>query len=180
VWAAVDDWLVAVRRTGEYTGHVGPRVEIHSRSDEEHARGGFNGIAVGDRRVWAVGDVGDPELWTLDTTTLRVVRQDIGVIAPGGVAAEYGSVWVTDQIANTIVRVDAVTGRVIARIPVGHEPLGVAAGDGNVWVTNAADDTVSEIDPTTNQVVTTLDVGDHPTQVAVGDGSVWIGEAPAP
>jgi YVTN family beta-propeller protein len=180
VWAATDDSLFKVAKAGPYGAITAPTVDVPWTQDEEHQRGAFNGVAVGDNRVWAVGDVGDPTLWTLDPGTLRITSRRLPVAAPGGVAVGYGSVWVTDQIANTVVRVDAVSGRVIGLIPVGREPIGIAVGDDGVWVANAADDTVSRIDPATGRVAKTFDVGDHPSQVAVGEGSVWIGEAPAP
>lgn len=163
-----------------FLGDADHEVVVPSTEDEDHARGAFNGVAVGTDKVWAVGDVGDPQLWTLDPDTSRVTGQRLPVVAPGGVTAAFGSVWISDQIANTVVRVDAVTGRVLKQIAVGREPIGVAAGGGAVWVANAADGTVSQINPATNRVVMTHNVGDHPSQIAVGEGSVWVGEAPAP
>ena len=51
-----------------------------------------------------------------------------------GLAVADGSVWVADPGTRSVVRVDAETNRVVARIKVGARPGGIAAGDGLVWV----------------------------------------------
>ena len=91
-----------------------------------------------------------------------------------GLAAADGAVWIADPVGGKLVRIDAATRKVVARIPVGHGPAGVAVGAGGVWVTNYDDGTVSRIDPETNTVVGTIEVGPHPDHIAAGEGGVWV------
>ena len=52
------------------------------------------------------------------------------------VAADHDSAWAADLLGSKVIRVDATTGEVRARIPVGGRPAAVAIGpDGSVWVT---------------------------------------------
>lgn len=78
---------------------------------------------------------------------------------PYDAAAGLGSLWIADETWSTIIRVDAGTGRILARIPVtAGEPdspaFFPAAGESTVWVLdyNGADG-FSRIDPATNQAM---------------------------
>ena len=92
-----------------------------------------------------------------------------------------GSVWVSDDGAGELVRVDPRSNHVVARIAVGESPGGVAVGEGSVWVASSkrvsADTwgagTVWRIDPATNEVVAGVDVSSTLVDVAVGEGAVW-------
>jgi len=55
----------------------------------------------------------------------------------GGVAFGSGAVWATNEIADTVYRIDPTT-NAPRRIGGLSSPRGVAAGDGAVWVTTAA------------------------------------------
>jgi YVTN family beta-propeller protein len=92
----------------------------------------------------------------------------------GGLAAADGAVWIADPLGDRLIRIDADTREVAARIPVGHNPTAVATGFGSVWVTNYDDGTVSRVDPATNEVVATIEVGRHPDHIAAGEGGVWV------
>ena len=94
--------------------------------------------------------------------------------SPSGVTAGDGAIWVANQNAGTVARINPVTRSVVQTIEVGSVPTGIAVGAGAVWVTNNDDGTVSRIDPIVNRVVQTITVGNAPTGVAVGDGSVWV------
>jgi hypothetical protein len=109
--------------------------------------------------VWAVGANG---------TAIRLgdPRTPIAATAPFGdnstpyfAATGLGSLWIADEIWSTVIRVDAGTGHILARIPVtSAEPdspaFSPAAGESTVWVLdyNLADG-FSRIDPATNQAV---------------------------
>jgi serine/threonine-protein kinase len=90
-----------------------------------------------------------------------------------GVTVGFGSVWVTNDRADTVTRLD-VNGKVLATIPTGHLPHGLTASDGAIWI---AGDTgsVTRVDPATNTRVATIQV---PTgsafQVAGEAGSIWV------
>jgi YVTN family beta-propeller protein len=94
--------------------------------------------------------------------------------SPSGVTAGDGAIWVANQNAGTVARIDPVTRSVVQTVEVGSVPTGIAIGGGAVWVSNNDGGTLSRIEPTVNQVVQTIPVGNAPTGVAVGYGSVWV------
>jgi YVTN family beta-propeller protein len=96
---------------------------------------------------------------------------------PGGVADGAGAVWITDEVAGTVLKLDPSEGVVVDTIPVGDAPVGVAVGAGAVWVANSESHNVSQINPESSTVVDTIPVGNGPTQVAVGAGTVWVANA---
>jgi outer membrane protein assembly factor BamB len=73
---------------------------------------------------------------------------------------------------NTVVRVDAQSGRVEAVIPVGPDPLLLTVASGRVWTLNLGDGTLSRVAPVTN-AATTVRIGE-----AVGFASngpdLWV------
>ena len=90
-----------------------------------------------------------------------------------GIAVGSGSVWISDSVANRVVRLDPKT-EVTQTIGVGSGPSAVAVGDGAVWVANTLDGTVSRIDPDSNQVRATNAVGASPVAIAAGKDAVWV------
>jgi peptide/nickel transport system substrate-binding protein len=108
----------------------------------------------------------------LDPRTGRVVKQLDPNAAPAAVGVGAGAVWVTDNIADNVTRVDS-TG-LVRSLAVGHGPSGIAVGDGGVWVADTGDDAVVRIDADTRAATTTIPVGNAPVGVAIGAGSVWV------
>lgn len=96
------------------------------------------------------------------------------------VAEAEGAVWVTG--ARGVTRVDAVTNRIVAQIPVPGtgDSSRIAVGEGSVWVTapelrpGGSRGNLIRIDPVTNRIVATIHVGGPIQGVAVGGGSVWV------
>jgi DNA-binding SARP family transcriptional activator len=88
-----------------------------------------------------------------------------------------GSVWTTD--ATGLLRIDARTGRLRARVPLpflqgspGADEI--AVGDGSAWVLDENGSSVWRVDARSDRLVGTIAVGAHPTGVAVGAGAVWV------
>ena len=74
-----------------------------------------------------------------------------------------------------MVRIDADTGEIVARIAVGESPLKVQPADGRIWVRTA--DAFVRIDPNTNTVDATLlkaDVGPATNRNFAVDGAMWV------
>lgn len=100
--------------------------------------------------------------------------------SPEFLAIGEGAVWVGNNGADSVTRVDPHSHKVIGEpITVGSSPRGVAVGAGAVWVAVQGDNAVTRIDPplagsSDRVVVETIPVGDHPDGVAVGAGSVWV------
>jgi serine/threonine-protein kinase len=137
------------------------------------------GSAAADGVLWLSGykdaASGSGQLARIDEASRRYLdTTPLHFLPTAGLAAADGAVWIADPLGDRLVRIDADTREVVARIPVGHNPTAVAVGFGSVWVTNYGDGTVSRIDPATNQVVATIDVGRHPDHIAAGEGGVWV------
>ncbi|MGA1075570.1 MAG: hypothetical protein ACO307_10615, partial [Ilumatobacteraceae bacterium] len=71
---------------------------------------------------------------------------------PQAVAYGDDSVWVVNQTANTLSRVDLITFTVTATITTSLNPQDVTYGASHVWVSTSSLDRVNKIDPTTNAV----------------------------
>ena len=76
--------------------------------------------------------------------------------------------------ANSLVLLDAESGRVQATIDVGGTPTSVAVGEGAAWVLNADDQTITRVDERT-RAARTFGSGGVPTDLAVGAGALWVG-----
>ena len=133
--------------------------------------------AFGFGRVWISGCLGG-EITVVDATTNQVV----GSFSGGGlrVAISPDSVWVANSTG--LERIDPVSLRTVATIPVPGGPEYLAYGAGSVWTTNHDDGTVSRIDAATNKVVATIPAG---TVTGTSDdafitfdfGAAWINDS---
>ena len=145
--------------------------------ESEIALPGAGQVAVGSDYVWATSADGslsriDPDTDEVDATTKA-----------GGPSVEFaaideGAVWISDPDANSVVRVDAETTRVVARIPVGLTPKGGTVAQGSVWVALEHDGAVARIDPERNAVAAKIRVGPEgqngPLAVASSAGGIWV------
>lgn len=93
---------------------------------------------------------------------------------PAGAAVGAGSVWTGRNDLEAVVRVDPISRKVIATIPVGMHIFNLAASDSAVWVTSYEDNLVAAIDPKTNRVRFRETLLHSPSGIAFADGSVWI------
>jgi len=132
--------------------------------------GGPGFVASQGDELWVAPSAG--LLARLDPVTGRVAQQLDPNTEPAAIAIGAGAVWVTDNGADNVTRIDP-TGA-LTPIAVGLAPSGIAVGAGGVWVADSLDDALVRISPTTNSVTTTIPVGSSPGGVAVGEGSVWV------
>lgn len=110
----------------------------------------------------------------LDPSSAELRGQvDVGDL-PRGVALGLGSLWVTDQQGDVVVRVDPSSLQVLERIAVGASPAGVVVAAGFVWVANSDERTVSVVDPDAHRVVQTVVVGGGPTGLAAAGDRIWV------
>ena len=131
---------------------------------------GPEALAARGDQVWAAPSTG--LLTRLDATTGRVAQRLDPGASPSGIAIGEAAVWVTDNLADNVTRVDP-TGA-LTPIAVGNGPGGIAVGEGGVWVADSLDNALVRIDPNRRAVVETIPVGQAPAGVAVGGGSVWV------
>jgi len=90
-------------------------------------------------------------------------------------SAGFDSIWVSEELADRVVRLDPDTGDVQATIDVGDAPLRLQPADGSMWVRTAS--SYDEVDPDTNEVTRTLpkaDVGPAANRSWAVDGAMWI------
>ena len=115
---------------------------------------------------------GGPAAGYLNPTVTARIR--VGPVLD--LAASDGAVWVAEP--GAVVRVDARSGRVVARMrtPAVGDDGHIAVGVGGVWVTTGLEGggTVYRIDPSTDRVVATIRVGGVAIGVTVGAGRVWV------
>jgi YVTN family beta-propeller protein len=131
-------------------------------------------LATGNGSVWVPGDAADSRVWRIDAKRGRLLDTIEFPFAIGrGIAAGGGALWVAGLLDDIVARVDARTGRITDRIPVGRGPVGLALSDGRLWVANQLDRTVSLVDVRRRRVVRTIGVGGAPVELAVGAGGVW-------
>ncbi len=117
----------------------------------------------------------------MDLATSAVTGQvNTGSMEYGYAATGGGSVWQTDYEGGHVLRIDPVSGKTLATIPVGLQPLGVVVTADAVWVANEHSGSVTRIDPATNKVVATIPINSPdsagPQIMAAGPGGgVWVG-----
>ena len=96
--------------------------------------------------------------------------------SPDGLTVDGNFVWVVNRDDESVAKVDARSGEVIATVAVGKKPQKVTAGGGAIWVTNMGDGTVTRIDPATATPTATLPVGKAPVGIAVSGGRIYVTE----
>lgn len=139
----------------------------------------FADVAVDGDRIW-VADIGLGTVSQVDAGGATVWQTEV----PSGAVrlAPVGDrLWVSG-IENTIVALDAATGRLVEEpIRVGEGPIGLAASDHVLWVANSDDDTVSRLDPRTGRSLgVATAVGRAPIAVAVDGAAVWVLDQDSP
>jgi streptogramin lyase len=151
-------------------GEVVARVEVGCR---------VRGVAVGAGAVWFTTDAGS--VVRVDPATNRVVTSIAIGTRAGAIAAGTRDVWVADADAHQLVRIDATSNAITARIPLGSDQapvVGLDIGEGAVWAIEDFSLRVVRIDPETNALT-----GDVPLctagecrvgSAAVGAGRVWV------
>jgi streptogramin lyase len=148
-------------------------------------------IAVGPRGVW-IGDSVTSSVLRLDPDSGVVVQKiNAPPLTPpefepgprpdaGAIALDSKTLWFASG-NMTLTRIDAATGRVVAKLRYRGRPryhaTDVAVVEGAVWVFAAAQD-LTRIDPRTNaRVATTTVTARGP--IAAGLGSLWLVDTPS-
>ena len=119
-----------------------------------------------------------------DLRTRKLVQTRVGPAVPGNaeqtvIAAGDEGIWAGNSDAARVVRLDARTGRIQAKVAQTIQVAGIAVGSGSVWAADPINEVVVRIDPKTARVVARIPVADGPRRLAVGEGAVWVaGEFP--
>jgi YVTN family beta-propeller protein len=99
---------------------------------------------------------------------------------PTGVAAAFGSVWVSNHLDGTVTRLEPSTGHPEATIPVGDGPNALVAAGDRLWVANEFEGSVDAIDPAANAVEQSVPVGGAAAALATDGEDLWLATGASP
>jgi YVTN family beta-propeller protein len=125
-----------------------------------------------------VGDAGAYSASCADRNVHQVPHGSFGMRdcdLPRGLALAGSTLWVIDGASRALLRVDAPSARVVARVPVGIAGWYVTAGPDAVWVSDYGSDSVVRVDPRTNAVAATIGGLPHgPAGLIEAAGALWV------
>ena len=101
-----------------------------------------------------------------------VVRVPTGD-SPAIATAAYGGVWVSNDRAGTLTRIDPTTNRVSRRVRLRPGAFSLTHGFGALWVVNYDRDTLTRVDPSSSRA-RSIRVGAVPFDVLTAFGRVWV------
>jgi virginiamycin B lyase len=91
-------------------------------------------VAVSKDAVWVAGAHCGSAITRIDPHTNKPAGKVAGSVSPINVGLAFGSLWVTDLDARSVLRVDPRTRRIIGILPVGGIPVLLTTGLGAIWV----------------------------------------------
>jgi streptogramin lyase len=92
--------------------------------------------------------------------------------APAGATAAFGAVWVANDGAGTIARIDPRTNRVTRRIRLKPGPFSLTNGFGALWVDNYKRQSLTRVDPRSGRA-RSVRIGAVPFDVVAAFGRIW-------
>jgi DNA-binding beta-propeller fold protein YncE len=134
-------------------------------------------VMVLDGSLWITAG---SEVWQVDPATGKILKRVRIELSSGELAADQdgSSIWVTavgtGRQVGWAIEIDASTGGIINRQPVGCCPGAIAVGEGYIWVTNSRDGTIERISEVSGDVASPISVGRGVDGIAVGQGGVWV------
>jgi hypothetical protein len=144
--------------------------------------GGRNpsGLAFDGSNIW-VGhhddSMGEAVVSKLDAVSGKLLLTVSGFEHVSGLAFDSatGSVWVSDQGANTVTKLRASDGKVVVKIDSGFlAPMGNLFDGTNVWIANFGSGTVTKMDAK-GTVLGTFVTGSGPAFMASdASGNIWV------
>ena len=98
-----------------------------------------------------------------------------GLSSPVGVAFDGESIWVVNQVGNSVTKLRASDGTVLGTFSVGSQPEFVAFDGANVWVANTGGATVTKLSASDGSNLGTFAVGNGPGAVVFDGANIWVG-----
>jgi virginiamycin B lyase len=141
-------------------------------------------FAVEGRPDWMT--VTQDAVWVASSNVNHVVRLDaktnqsgkiVTVAEPcAGLATGFASLWIPSCGDHIVVRVDAETGRLQAKVTASpaDDEGGIAVGAGSVWIVTSKDGELARIDPATNSVKAHIRIPAGSFNPVFANGSIWI------
>ena len=93
--------------------------------------------------------------------------------SPGGAVSAFGAVWVANDGAGTLARIDPKTNRVTRRVRLRPGVFSVTSGFEAIWVINYKRNSLTRVDPHSGRN-RALRVGATPFDVLAAFGRVWV------
>jgi class 3 adenylate cyclase/streptogramin lyase len=128
-------------------------------------------VAADRRNLWLSSPGGT--LLKLDPDGEEVDRRDVSngiqLLAAGG-----GWVWVVDQTAGILRRIDPSTLRPVASIELPGNLDAIAVSDGYVWVLDFATGVLTRVSIASDREVGQRTLPEDPTGLAAGAGAIWV------
>lgn len=138
-------------------------------------------VTVGEGGVWVIAVRGDAKtLVRIDPQSNEVAGKplEVGLNYPKGIATGAGSIWIANEMDDSVTRVDPESNRISGEPISLTDATDIAVGGGSVWATRKSADAVTRIDPRTDKLVgQAIPVGVNPTGIAFGEGGVWVGNS---
>jgi YVTN family beta-propeller protein len=132
-----------------------------------------SGVAFTSHGVWV--SYAPNGVARVDPTDVSVtLTQSVGN-GPTAVDAAFDSIWVSNHLDNTVMRLDPSSGDIQDTIVgLGEGPNALVDVAGSVWVANEFDDTISAIDPGTYNVGQAIPVGGTAASLATEGNGLWL------
>ena len=133
------------------------------------------GLAFGFGSLW-VPLCGRPNsIARVDANANRISAiLPIGPAGPeAGIAASNDSVWVVNDDAGTLARIDPATNKVRQRISIAPGSYNPCFSEGTVWITGGSVSLLTAVDARTGDVTAAIPVGPMPRFLTAGAGSIW-------
>jgi YVTN family beta-propeller protein len=93
------------------------------------------GVAVSDSTVWVAGAHCGSVIRQIDPRTNRPTGRGVkGSVSPINIGLAFGSLWVSDLDARSILRINPRTRQIVGILPVSGIPVLLTVGLGAVWV----------------------------------------------
>lgn len=169
VWVAVSRERRIVRLGARTGRRIGQAIQMPNAP---------NSVAVGSGALW-VGMItpvpgGSDTLARVDPRTAKIVST---LQVPEGIkalAVSPGAVWIASRHDPLLLKVSAVTGKVVSRVRVGRDqPSDIAYANGVVWLTDPVANLVTRVDARTGRTIE-IGVRGRPEAIAADGDQVWV------
>jgi YVTN family beta-propeller protein len=101
-------------------------------------------------------------------------RTLLRIPAASALAQADGSLFVTDDQRNVLVRFNPTTGKVQQSLHLAGRPDAMLLAGGDLWIAEMVNNVVVEVDPGTMAVLHTVAVPDAPSSLAELGADVWV------
>ena len=129
------------------------------------------GVAITPDAIWVAG--GEPgAIQRVDTVT-GVICEVASAQRPFLAVAGRSYVWISDNLAGGLIRIDPRDDSVFVTPSVAAGPWAIAAGDATLWLSDHPSDTIVRLDPDTCEVMVRAKTDGWPACLLHAFGALW-------